>query len=236
MKVKYLIFSVFLFASCNLPDEIIQMASRYSGSLAFFENAQTNFRKINSDCEYKADCFQRNSEKHLKEELCPNYERFNFVSESECNRAGKEVINLVSGKTELAVPVRNTAQDAHNNRMYELEKERLSQSERQRQDELQRQAEQQRQDELQRQAEQQRQKEQDLMNDYYNYCRDVKDKCLSTCPYEKEKQNLCLKSDCYILYSRCKKTFKGCKDIIEIGDDYGRCMHKIGIEYGFWTG
>lgn len=112
----------------------MSLSKEYAASIVFFDQAQKSLRKIYSDCEYDKDCFNENSETHIKNDFCPKYKEYNFVSESECNRAGQGVRDLVSGENELAVPIRNTAQDSHNNRMYELEKEKLSQLETQRRD------------------------------------------------------------------------------------------------------
>ena len=57
--------------------------------------------------------------------LCYDYESYNFVSEKEGDQASQNVMDLVLGDKELAVPVRNTAQDKYNDRMYELEKGKL---------------------------------------------------------------------------------------------------------------
>ena len=123
--MRYLIILIFL-SGC-LSGELLSLSKEYAASIIFFDQAQKNLRKIYSDCEYDKDCFQKNSETHIKNDFCPKYKEYNFVSESECNRAGKGVRDLVSGEKEISVPIRNTAQEAHNDRMYELEKEKLSQ-------------------------------------------------------------------------------------------------------------
>ncbi len=103
----------------------MKLASEYSANFVFFEQLQKNIRKINSDCNFETKCFEDNSKQYFEKQVCPDFEKHNFVSEKECIRAGQSVMDLVSGKTEFAVPIRDTAQDAHNNRMYELEQKRL---------------------------------------------------------------------------------------------------------------
>ena len=105
-----------------LSPELMKLASEYSASVTFFDHAQKNLRKIYSDCSYEKECFETNAFKHIESVLCPLYEDYNFVSKSECERAGQNVMDLVIGNKELAIPIRNTAQDAHNERMYDLER------------------------------------------------------------------------------------------------------------------
>ena len=193
-----LAFSVFL-SGC-LSSDLIQLAREYSASVVFFDHAQKNLRKIFSDCEYDQDCFQGKAKIHIEDDLCPKYEDYKFVSEKECKRAGEEVIALVLGNKELAVPIRNTKQDAHNDRMYELdqnryerdEKWRREEAERQRQEqESLRQAEQQRQErERRRQAEQQRQAErqrQEQESRRVSACYQRIDQCKRTCYSDSNK-------------------------------------------------
>ena len=156
MKKVVFNLSLLFFISGCLSGDLLSLSKEYAASIVFFDQAQKSLRKIYSDCEYDKDCFNENSETHIKNDFCPKYKEYNFVSESECNRAGQSVIDLVSGENELAVPIRNTAQDAHNNKMYELEQEKLKQSENQWQTEQQRQEQQRR----AQQTEQQRQEQQ----------------------------------------------------------------------------
>ena len=138
----------------------MQLASQYTASITYFNKAQKDLRSIYSDCDYERDCFKDKALKHIGD-LCYNYESYNFVSEKECNQAGQNVMDLVLGDKKLAVPVKNTAQDKHNDRMLELEKERLE-IEKEKLEEEKRQAtlaEQARQAELARQQEQARQAE-----------------------------------------------------------------------------
>ena len=146
MKKALSLFILFL-AGCLSP-ELMKLASEYQASVTFFDHAQKNLREIYSLCDYKEDCFKERATEQINQVLCPKYQEYNFVSEKECQRAGQGVIDLVLGKTELAVPIRNTAQDAHNDRMYELEKQRVKQN---RQMESQRQAEQRRQEQQRQQ-------------------------------------------------------------------------------------
>ena len=106
----------FLFG-CNLSSDLMKLASQYTASPTFFEQAQLNLRIIWSDCDFKKECFKKRALDHLQNDLCPFYQDYNFVSEKECNRAGSGVMDLILGNTELAVP----------SRMYELEKEALKQ-------------------------------------------------------------------------------------------------------------
>ena len=115
--IYLIILSIFLSGCSGEVGELLNLSREYTANIAFFERGQ--------------------------KDLCPKRKDYNFVSESECNRAGQEVITLVSSEKEIAVPIRNTAQDAHNDRMYELEQERLRQ-ERQRNENQQKQAERQR--------------------------------------------------------------------------------------------
>ena len=118
-------FMGLLILGACVPDEILKLASEYTGSVYFYEQAQKNLRLVYSQCEYKTECFQEDGMKHIKEDFCPRFKEYKFVSETECHRAGQGVLDLVSGKTHIAVPVNNPTQNAHNDRMYELEKERL---------------------------------------------------------------------------------------------------------------
>lgn len=124
MKQVVFLLSMLFLSGC-LSSELVKLASEYSASITFFDHAQKNFRKIYSDCSYEKDCFEDRATDHLELDLCPMYQDYKFVSKTECERAGQSVMDLVLGKTELAVPIRNKRQDAHNDRMYELERERL---------------------------------------------------------------------------------------------------------------
>ena len=151
MSERFFFFLIIL-SGC-VSAELMKLASKYGVSVTFFDHAQQNLREIYSLCDYKEDCFREKATEQINEVLCLKYQEYNFVSEKECQRAGQSMIDLTLGKTELAIPIRNTTQDAHNDRMYELEKERIEQD---RQFEQQRYAEQQRQqaEETKRQAEQ----------------------------------------------------------------------------------
>ena len=140
----------------------MKLAGQYTASITFFEKVQKDLRLLNSDCEYKKECFESNGTKHFKEKLCPDFKKYNFVTEKECMRAGKGLMDLVSGKTELAVPIRDKAQQAHNDRMYELEKEKLE-IERDRAD-----REQDREDREQDRAERDRERDRDLREGKYD--------------------------------------------------------------------
>ena len=103
----------------------MKLASEFDASLVFFNQAQKDLRAINSDCDFDRDCFETEALYHIIDKLCPSYQDYNFISEKECNRAGDKVMDLVLGKIEPSIPIRNTNQDWHNDRMYELEKEKL---------------------------------------------------------------------------------------------------------------
>ena len=110
------------FVSC-LSQDLINLASQYTGSITFFESAQRDLRLVNSQCNYETECFEREGLAHIERQFCPQYEDHNFVSETKCMKAGQGVIDLMTGKKSLAVPIRNPTQDSHNDRMYsEIEK------------------------------------------------------------------------------------------------------------------
>ena len=126
MKIIFLkAFTALLILGACVPDEILKLASEYTGSVYFYEQAQKNLRLVYSQCEYKTECFQEDGMKHIKEDFCPRFKEYKFVSETECHRAGQGVLDLVSGKTHIAVPVNNPNQNAHNEQMLEIEKQRL---------------------------------------------------------------------------------------------------------------
>ena len=112
----------------------MKLASQYTASITYFEQAQKDLRKVFSDCNFERDCFEDKASDHIRDNLCIDYQQYQFVSDKECNRAGQGVMDLILGDVEIAVPIRNTAQNKHNDRMYELEKRRLANEERDRED------------------------------------------------------------------------------------------------------
>ena len=118
-------FMGLLILGACVSDKLLKLASEYTGSIVFYEQAQKKLRLVYSQCEYKTECFQEDGMKHIKEDFCPRFKEYKFVSETECHRAGQGVLDLVSGKTHIAVPVNNPTQNAHNEQMLEVEKERL---------------------------------------------------------------------------------------------------------------
>ena len=122
----------------------MKLASEYTGSIIFYEQAQEHLRIIYSNCNREIECFEREGLAHIKKEFCPNYEAYKFVTEAECIAGGKGALDFVSGKKTLAIPVRNTNQDAHNDRMYELESNRDEEERREREEQREWEEEQQR--------------------------------------------------------------------------------------------
>ena len=118
-------FIALLILGACVSDKLLKLASEYTGSIYFYEQAQKNLRLVYSQCEYKKECFQERGMEHIKEGFCPRFSEYKFVSETECHRAGQGIMDLVSGKTHVAVPVNNPTQNAHNDRMYDLERQRL---------------------------------------------------------------------------------------------------------------
>ena len=108
-----------------VSDKLLKLASEYTGSIVFYEQAQKNLRTVYSNCKYEKECFQERGMEHIKEGFCPRFAEYKFVSETECHRAGQGVLDLVSGKTHIAVPVNNPNQNAQNEELIELEKQRL---------------------------------------------------------------------------------------------------------------
>ena len=100
--MRFLLNTLILFSltSCISP-EIIKLASEYQANINFFEQAQKSLRKILSDCNYERECFEENATNHIKTGFCPKYEEYNFVSASECERAGQGIMDLILGKTEF---------------------------------------------------------------------------------------------------------------------------------------
>lgn len=131
-KIIILILFVPLFLPGCLSQELMKLASEYSGSLVFYDQAQKDLRTINDLCKYEQTCFENNAGDHFKEKLCPHYEHYSFISENECQRAGQALMDVFLGNVEFGLPVRNTAQDRHNDRMYELERLRLGREKRER--------------------------------------------------------------------------------------------------------
>ena len=91
----------------------------------FLRLYRKKLREINSECDYKIKCFESESSDYIKNSVCPAYQDHNFVSAKECERAGLGVMDLVTGKTEVALPIRNQRQDVHNDRIYDLELKKL---------------------------------------------------------------------------------------------------------------
>ena len=117
------LFFLFFLLGCN--SQLMKLASEFDASLVFFNQAQKDLRAINSDCDFDRDCFETEALYHIIDKLCPSYQDYNFISEKECNRAGDQIMDLVLGKIEPSIPIRNTNQDRHNDRIYELEKEKI---------------------------------------------------------------------------------------------------------------
>ena len=118
-------FIALLILGACVSDELLKLASEYTGSIVFYEQAQKNLRLVYSRCEYKKECFQKEGMEHIKADFCPKFAEYKFVSETECHRAGQGIMDLVSGKTHIAVPVNNPTQNAHNKQMLEVEKQKL---------------------------------------------------------------------------------------------------------------
>ena len=115
-------FAALLILGACVSDKLLKLASEYTGSIYFYEQAQKNLRTVYSNCKYETECFQEDGMKHIKEDFCPKFAEYKFVSETERHRAGQGILDLVSGETHLAVPVNNPTQNAHNEQMLEVEK------------------------------------------------------------------------------------------------------------------
>ncbi len=102
-----------LFVLACVPQELTQLASEHGGSIAFYKQAQDNLKVIYSQCNYEIECFNREGLSHIQKDFCPNYALYKFVSKTECLRGGPAVISSISGQPFF---IRNTGQDASNDR------------------------------------------------------------------------------------------------------------------------
>ena len=91
---KALFLLVFALVSC-LSQDLIQLASEYSGNITFFEQTERDLRLGYAQCNYETECFEREGLKYIKEKHCYQFQNYDFVSEVECIQAGQGVINLI---------------------------------------------------------------------------------------------------------------------------------------------
>ena len=102
MKMRYLIGFLLILTSCH-TSQLIELASKYSTNTVYLDGLQKQLRLIYSDnCDFDADCFRETAEPWLEDEICPedSFKNYGFVSQKECERAGKEIMDLVTRKTE----------------------------------------------------------------------------------------------------------------------------------------
>ena len=94
---KYLLFILFAFLSCS-PTELTKLASETEGSRAFYQTAREHLEIIYDQCDREIECFDSESLSHLQKEFCPNYQAYQFTSQSQCLLGGQDVMDLVADR------------------------------------------------------------------------------------------------------------------------------------------
>ena len=94
--MRYLIFFL-LFSGCN--SQLIELASEYQTNVVYLDALQKQLRLIHSDCDFESDCFKDRAKPWLEDQICTEdqFQNYGFVSQKECERAGFELMDLISG-------------------------------------------------------------------------------------------------------------------------------------------
>lgn len=95
---------LFLFLTGCSSKALIKLASEYGANIGFFEQAQRDLRQTYSDCDFERECFEEEALHHIEEKLCSDYQKHNFVSEKECERASRGLMDLVLEESEASTP------------------------------------------------------------------------------------------------------------------------------------